>query len=89
MTCSPANESAWLRSRIEQTQDLIVAYEEAIFALASGAQHYHLDTGQSRQSVTKAQLVQLREMLSMLENRREALLNRLCGRSRVIVFPGF
>jgi hypothetical protein len=89
MTCSSASDRAWLEARLAKTEELIVAYEDAILALSTGAQMYSLDTGQSRQTVSKSQLSQLRDVLAMLENRRAALMNRLCGSSRVVLVPGF
>jgi len=72
-------DSVWLNARITRTETLIVAYEDAIEALSTGAQTYMLDTGQTRQSVTKANLATLRGQLSALENRREVLRARLNG----------
>jgi len=40
-------DKAFLKERIEKTKALIVAYEDALLAIAGGAQHYRLDTGQS------------------------------------------
>jgi len=78
----------WLDARIEKTKDLIVKYEDAIDALSSGAQTYSLDTGQTSQSVTKAQLGSLRSALDNLENRLERLKAKRHGRG-VNVRPGF
>jgi uncharacterized protein (DUF342 family) len=63
----------WIEARITATQTAIVAYEAAILALSTGAQTYSLDTGQTRQSVTRAQLGSLTKTLSMLEERLEHL----------------
>lgn len=87
MACSSDRE--WIEQRIARTEELIEATEDAIAALAGGAQSYHLDTGQTRQIVTKAQLSQLKNTLDSLENRRSTLRTRLCGGSGVIVKPGF
>ena len=81
-------DKEWLDARIEKTKDLIVKYEDAIDALSSGAQTYSLDTGQTSQSVTKAQLGSLRNMLQELENRLERLKAKRYGRA-VNVIPGF
>lgn len=78
---SITDDTTWLTARIEKTEALIVKYEDAIDALSSGAQVYSLDTGQTRQSVTKAQLGSLKNVLASLENRRETLLARLRGRT--------
>lgn len=80
--------NAWLIARIEATQAAIVAYEAAILALATGAQSYSLDTGQTRQTVTKANMSEMRNMLLILENRLATLEARLEGASFQAV-PGF
>ncbi len=63
----------WVNARIARTQSTIVALETAIEALAGGAQSYTLDTGQTRQSVTKANLSELRNMLKFYEERLAGL----------------
>jgi len=74
------DENAYLDAKITKVEALIDAYEDAILALAtSGAQSYTLDTGQSRQTVTKAQLSDLRLSLRELENRRSELRTRRYG----------
>lgn len=78
----------WLEARVTATKALIVAYENAILALAGGAQSYSLDTGQTRQTVTKADLGSLRLQLNELENRLSVLDARLCGAGTNVV-PGF
>lgn len=85
MSC---DDSTFIKERIERTKELILVYEEAIAVLSSGAQSYSLDTGQTRQSVTKAQMSQLKNMLEYLENRLTTLQARL-GCARVHVKPGF
>lgn len=78
----------WLEERIAATKTAIVAYEEAILALSTGAQSYSLNTGQTTQSVQKVQLPSLINTLQSLENRLATLNARLCGGS-AIVRPGF
>lgn len=79
-TCT---DRTWLEARLEKTKTLIVAYEDAITSLATGAvQSYQLDTGQTRQLVTKVHLGALQRTLDSLENRYSTLQLRLgCGRS--------
>lgn len=69
---------------------MIEQVEDAILQLSTGATlSYSLDTGQSRQSVTKQSLGQLKNLLSNLENRRAALRSRLgCGGSKQMT-PGW
>ena len=86
MSCKDAK---WIQDRIARTEEMIVAYEDAILALSGGAQSYTLDTGQTRQVVSKADLSQMRSMLATLENRRAAYRSRLCGSGRIHVIPGF
>lgn len=83
------SEQIWLESRICAAESAIVKYEDAILQLSTGAvQSYTLDTGQTRQTVTKANLTELRHALSGLENRREVLRAKLYG-GTVNVRPGF
>jgi hypothetical protein len=83
------DEREWIAQRIEATRAMIVAYEAAILALSSGALSYTLDTGQTRQSVTKQQLGSLRIQLDALEHRLADYMNRLNGGATVIVRPGY
>jgi len=69
----------WLEARIAAKQVAIVAYEAAILALASGAQTYSLDTGQTRQTVTKANLTEMRKTLAELNAELEALDRQVNG----------
>ena len=80
MTCT---DTTWLNARLEKTKTLIEAYENAIEALSTGAvQSYQLDTGQTRQLVTKASLTSLTKTLESLENRYSTLQARLgCART--------
>jgi hypothetical protein len=81
-------DAEWLDARIARTKELIVAYEDAIEAIAGGAQSYSLDTGQTRQTVTKANLSEIRNALSHLENRLSTLDARRNG-AGFISRPGF
>lgn len=78
----------WLEARVTATKAAIEATEAAILALSSGAQSYTLDTGQTRQVVTKADIASLRLQLNELENRLSVLDARLCGAGRTVL-PGF
>lgn len=68
----------WL-ARIEAKKAQIAAYDLAITALATGAQSYRLNTGQTDQMVTKANLSSLRATLASLENDLSTLDARVCG----------
>lgn len=78
----------WIAQRIAATRLLIVKYEAAVDALSTGAQSYQLDTGQTRQFVTKAQLGSLQLTISRLESRLSVLEQRL-GAARFNVRPGW
>jgi hypothetical protein len=73
------DDAEWIAKRITATEASIEAHEAALTALAGGAQSYSLDTGQTRQTVTKANLTEIRNALNSLENRRATLKARLCG----------
>lgn len=70
----------WLE-RIEKTKALITAYDDAVLALGldGGVQSYTLDTGQSRQTVTSADIPSLNRMISSLENKLATLEARVYG----------
>lgn len=79
----------FIRSRIDATKAQIIAYEDATAALASGVQSYTLDTGQTRQTVTKLDLRGLQLTLDQLYNRCATLEARLTGGGTVTVRPGW
>jgi hypothetical protein len=90
MGCCDVDEE-WVQARITATKDLIVAYESAILALstAGGAQSYSLDTGQTRQSVTRADLSSMRIALDGLEARLAYYQNQLSGCGSFAVKPAW
>lgn len=70
----------FLQARIDATKTEIIAYETAVSALiAGGIQQYSLDTGQSRQTVTKLDVNRLSEHIDSLYNRCATLEARLSG----------
>lgn len=78
-------DSTFIQARIDKTKELIVAYEDAVAALAvEGAQSYTLDTGQDRQTVTKLELGTLNRVLDVLYNRCAVLEARLNGGSTIV-----
>lgn len=81
-------DKTWLESRITRTKAIIIAYENAIEAVAAGAQSYTLDTGQTRQTVTKANLTEMRNALASYENRLTTLQARIEG-AGVYARPGY
>lgn len=78
----------YLQARVEAKKALILALDTAITALVGGAQSYSLDTGQTRQTVTRANLTELRRMLESAENDLSVLDARLNG-AGVRVIPAF
>lgn len=87
MTC---NDSAFWQARLDKTVALITVYEDAIDAIGvGGASSYTIDTGQSKQTVTKFDLVKLNDVLASLMNRYAVLNNRLNGCGVTIARPGF
>lgn len=84
------DDAAWILERIAATKLAIIAYEEAIFALSSGGIYsYTLDTGQTKQTVTKQQLSMLQSTLGSLENRLQYYQHRLCGGGSIYVKPAW
>lgn len=74
-----ATDAAFLDARIARTKEMIVAYEDALMAIAGGAQSYTIDTGQTRQVVTKGNVSSMRDALHSWENRLRMLCNERDG----------
>lgn len=74
-------DRAFALERMTATKAIIVAYENAITSLATagGVQSYTLDTGQDRQTVTRADIPTLNKMLDSLYNRLATLEARVYG----------
>jgi hypothetical protein len=83
-------EGSFLDARIAYTKTLIEKIEAAVDALTvQGVLSYSLDTGQTRQSVTKNDIVRLNEMLNGLYNRLATLEARKSGSAVVTVTPSW
>lgn len=80
-------DSVFLQARITATQAQIVAYEDAATALGGGMQSYTLDTGQTRQTVTRVDLNAIQKTLDSLYNRLSTLEVRLYGTGTVVAKP--
>jgi hypothetical protein len=79
-----------LTARITATEAAIEQYEAAELALTTGGvQSYTIDTGQSRQTVTRANLTEIRNGVDGLYNRRATLIARRDGCGAVIARPGW
>lgn len=82
-------DRTFIQGRIDATKLQIVAYEDAALALASGVQSYTLDTGQSRQIVTKLDLIDIQKTIDSLDNRCAALEARLNGSGVLTARPAW
>lgn len=82
-------DKTFIQARIDAVKLQIVAYEDAMLALGSGVQSYELDTGQTKQRVTKLDLDKLNKILDSLYNRCTMLEERLNGGGTVQVRPGW
>lgn len=80
----------FLESRVEALKTRIVAYEVAAAELASGAiQSYELETGQTRQKVTKTNIDALERAIAALYNQLTTLEARLCGTGSTHYVPSW
>ena len=81
----------FLQNRITVTEAMIIAYEDAITALAVGGMtmSYTLDTGQDRQVVTRENLGGLQKQLDALYNRLTTMCVRLNGGGSVTARPAW
>ena len=84
-----ALDTAWLDARILSMQTLILVYEAAIMAIGNGVQSYTLETGQSRQVVTRSDLGTLQAFLDGLYNRYAILDARRNGSHVFVDAPGW
>ena len=81
---------AFIQARIDATQLLIVALENASLDLANGnIASYTLDTGQDRQVVTRNNMTELMNAIDAAYNRCAMLEVRLNGGSQIISQPGW
>jgi hypothetical protein len=80
----------FLLTQIEPLKARIAAYILASSELASGAiQSYELESGQTRQKVTKANIDLLEQAISAAMNQLTTLEARLCGTGTIRVIPSF
>ena len=77
-------DASYIQGRIAATKALIEAYEAAALALGNGVQSYTLDTGQTRQIVTRADVKELNATVDTLYNRCATLEARLNGGTAII-----
>lgn len=80
----------FLKQRITALELAIVAYEDAILQLSTGTVlTYSLDTGQTKQSVTKVDVIRLQAQLGGMYNMLTVLEARLSGSAAVRVVPAW
>jgi len=83
-------DRAFIQARIDATKSQIVAYEAAALALgAGGIQSYKIDTGQTVQWVTKADLGDIQKTIDGLYNRCATLDARLNGSGVLVTRPAW
>ena len=83
-------DRTFIQARITATKAQIVAYEEAILALTTGGMiSYTIDTGQTKNTVTKLDIDKLNAALGGLYNRCATLEARLTGGGTIVSRPGW
>ena len=82
-------DANFIQARMNATMNQIVAYEDAALKLSSGVQSYTLDTGQTRQTVTKLDLSSIQKSIIGLYNLYATLEARLYGSGTLIGRPGW
>lgn len=86
--CVDGDEKYFILQRIEAQEALILRIETALVTVSAGATSYTIDTGQTRQTVTKATPGELRNALNEALNLRSVLKAQLEGKS-VNLRPGW
>lgn len=76
-----------MQARIDAVTALIVAYEAAVLALSSGISSYTIDSGQTRQQVTRANMTELRRTLVELYSQLDAWDRMLNGGTGTYAAP--
>jgi hypothetical protein len=77
------------RERLAAKKALLLACDVAITAVLAGAQSYQLNTGQSQQLVTKANVGSVRLLMKQLETEISTLQLRLNGCASFNMRPGW
>ena len=86
---SQVTDNAYLDKRIARTKTIIEKLEDEIEAILLRAQQYSLDTSQTRQTVTRANIASIKNTLDMMESRLTSLEARRCRTGTFYVRPGF
>lgn len=83
-------DSTFIHERITATKNQIATLEDAALNISSGAiTSYTLDTGQSRQVVTKSNISLINKAIDALYNRLATLETRLTGNGTVVGRPAW
>jgi hypothetical protein len=82
-------DQQWISSRIEAYKAEILACDKEIARIASSAQSYSTNTGQTSVSTTRANLSDLRLARANAEKQLQYYENLLCGSGTTHVVPGF
>ena len=78
------------KHRINVFKEQLAAYDAAILALLTGTvQSYELDTGQSKQKVTKLDLASLQKAQDFIQNEIVKLERQCAGTAVVFTGAGF
>lgn len=85
----PTIDEDWINARIAACKTAIVAFETAISTVGGGAQSYTVDTGQTRMTVTRANLTEARNSLEYWEDRLQYWANKLEGTGRTVAKPAW
>lgn len=84
------DEREFLQEQLEAAKARLVQLDAAISAVLGGAQMYSLDSGQTRQMVTRASLGQLRELRSQTVQDIQRWMRELClPCGPTVISPGF
>lgn len=83
------DDATWLQQRIADKKALLVQLETAVANVVLTGQNYSIDTGQTRQTVTRAGLTETRNFIAQLETEISTLQQRLNGCGRFYVRPGW
>lgn len=82
------DDTAFLTAQLTEVETQIGEVRTAMRAVMGG-QTYSMDTGQTRISVTRANITELRKLLNSLMNERVMLRQQLGCSGNLIVTPGY
>lgn len=85
------SDPAFEAAQLERVKAQITAYNDALDALAllNGVQSYSMDTGQTKQAVTRADIPMLTRAVERLEKRYSVWCMRVNGGSAPTAVPGW